>query len=383
MDRIYIDATDTANTLHHTGIQRVVRSLVLFGAVRGEEWIPVVWGGSSFRAPTRSERSRLFEVFSKGLHRRKGLSRFLDRWEKKWEVDFLGESDRSLLLIPEIPNGERLAYLDDLAATGRRQIKMAAVCHDLLSWSSPQWTAPSRSVGFVEYLKFLGLVERVICPSRFTADEWHRFQSEAGIVGAGPEVMPWPIYGEPWQEQSVTTPPMILCVGTLEARKNHARLLDAAEILWAEGLSFRLEIVGRKRAKNENEISDRVRSLQENGLAIAWRGQGSDQELEQLYSESLFTAFPSLAEGYGLPVAESLIRGKPCVCAGSGAVGEVAAGGGCLTVDVSSSEDLAAGIRSLLNNEELLADLQKQAAERTWPTWTSWMDRIAGKAEAS
>ncbi|MBC2600449.1 glycosyltransferase family 4 protein [Puniceicoccus vermicola] len=379
MDKIYIDATATANTLHHTGIQRVVRSLILYGAVRMEEWIPVIWSGEGFRAPTRGERRRLIDVFSRGLHRKRGISRFLDRWEKKWEIDFLHEPEGTLLLIPEIPSGDRLRFLDDLAATGARQMEMAAVCHDLLSWSSPQWTPDSRREGFTDYLRFLGLVERVICPSQATASEWQRFQREEGVAGAEPEVLPWPPGGGRSHPARQERPLEILCVGTLEARKNHAALLEAAELLWTEGVEFSLTLVGRRRAKNENEIPDRIAELRSKGRSVDWLGQVSDAELEELYAKAAFTVFPSLAEGYGLPVAESLVRGRPCVCSGEGAVGEIAAGGGCRTVRVEDPGQLSAGIRDLLTEPELRERLAREGLARSWPTWDEWMSQLAAE----
>ncbi len=377
MDRIYIDVTATANTLHHTGIQRIVRSLVIFGAIRTEAWIPVIWSASGFRAPKRNERMRLTEIFSKGPHRRRGISRLFDRWEKEWKVDFLTETEDAMLLLPEIPAGERLEFLDDLAATGARRISMVAICHDLLSWSRPQWTPSSRREGFIDYLRFLGLVERVVCPSRATAEEWRRFQKEHGFVGAEPEVLPWPVSGKSAsRSESETDPPLVLSVGTLEKRKNHAGLLDAAEILWAEGLAFELILVGRLRAKDETEIPDRISEMRRAGRTVSWLGPVDDATLEDLYHRAAFTVFPSFAEGYGLPVAESLSRGCPCVCSSEGAVGEIAREGGCQLVDVTNVGSLADGMRKLILDRELRKGLSARAADRTWPTWEEWMDQL-------
>ena len=377
MDRIYFDATSTANTLHHTGIQRIVRSLVLFGAVRGEEWIPLVWSGSAYRAPTKFERQRLTDVFAKGLHRQPALSRFLERWEKKWVVDLFSETESTLFLIPEIPSPDRLEFLDDLAATGARQMPMAAVCHDLLSWSSPQWTPDSRREGFVEYLRFLALIERVICPSHTTANEWRRFQREEGVFGPEPEVLPWPVSGKATERrEDAAANPVILCVGTLEPRKNHRRLLDAAEILWQKGVQFELILAGRLRARNEREIPERIETLAGNGHPVEWVGEVDEDTLENLYARSLFTVFPSEAEGYGLPVAESLVRGRPCLCSGAGAMGEIAEGGGCLTAAVDDPAALAAAMERLLTDESLRAALAGEAESRTWPSWTDWMDSL-------
>lgn len=379
MDRIYIDATSTANTLHHTGIQRIVRSLVLYGAVRIEEWVPLVWDGHGYRAPTRFERRRLTDVFASGLHRKRALSRFLERFEKRWEVDFSQEGENALFLLPEIPSGSRLAFLDDLAATGARQMTMAAVCHDLFSWSHPEWTADSRREGFVEYLRFLALIERVICPSQSTASEWRRFQREEGVVGPDPEVLPWPVGGEvAEQTDDPGEMPMILCVGTLEARKNHGRLLQAAGEIWKKGLRFELVLAGRLRARGEREIPEKVAALAARGLPVRWEGEVDESRLEELYGRCWFTVFPSEGEGFGLPVAESLARGRPCICSGEGAMGEIADGGGCLTTDVSDPGAIARSLESLLTGHSRRKALALEAAGRVWPSWDDWMDKLAG-----
>ncbi|MEM0964840.1 MAG: glycosyltransferase family 1 protein [Verrucomicrobiota bacterium] len=377
MDKVFIDATATAETLHHTGIQRVVRSIVVMGALRAEQWSPVVFRDGEFRTPTSGQRQRLYAIFEKGWHRFPWLSAVLDKRERPLAFDPLAEGEDSLFLIPEIPSGERLDYLDDLAATGERQMPMVGVCHDLLSWSHPEWTARSRKVGFVQYLRFLALLERVICPSVATATEWRRFQNETGINGADPEIVAWPIEKTKASIQSGVSPlPKILSVGTLEKRKNHAVLLDAAEQLWRSNCFFELVLVGRKRAKDENEVPDRIAGLRETGFPIRWFPRISDEELERLYEESAFTVFPSLGEGFGLPVMESLVRGRPCICSGEGAVGEIAEGGGCLTVDVSESEAVAEAIRLLTTDGVRLAELSREAGEREWPNWNSWMDRL-------
>lgn len=376
-NRVYIDCTATANTLHHTGIQRVTRTLIVFGAVRNEDWVPIVWDSGCYRLPNRFERSRLTSVFSPGIHRWRKLTNFLGGIFPRKEENLLESGSDTVFLLTEIPSGERLQFLDELASTGSRQMVMVGICHDLLSWSHPEWTASSRKEGFEDYLRLLGLMERIICPSQATAIEWDRFQRVAGIVGPKAEVMPWPVSGElKTTSASKDFVPMILSVGTFEARKNHDRLLDAAEMLWKSGHLFELQLVGRQRARGENEIPDRIAELRRQGRQVEWTPRATDEKLEALYQRSAFTVFPSLAEGYGLPVAEALIRGKPCICSGEGAMGEIAAGGGCLVVRVEDSQDIAKGVEELLTNPKMLKNLSREADSREWPSWSDWMDAL-------
>ena len=66
---------------------------------------------------------------------------------------------------------------------------------------------------------------------------------------------------------------------------------------------------------------------------------------------------------------ESLAHGKPCVCAGRGALGETARGGGCLTVDDPGPEELAAALRRLLTDSAALAGLAAAARARPIRRW--------------
>ena len=73
--------------------------------------------------------------------------------------------------------------------------------------------------------------------------------------------------------------------------------------------------------------------------------------------------FKNVPEGFGLPIMESLWHGKPCLCAGFGAMGEIAEGGGCLTVDVRFSAEIFDGIRRLVFDRELRRRLARVLAE--------------------
>ncbi|AEX50537.1 TPA: glycosyltransferase family 4 protein [Klebsiella quasipneumoniae] len=117
----------------------------------------------------------------------------------------------------------------------------------------------------------------------------------------------------------------ILCVGTLEIRKNQVALLHAYRILDKRypGLLPKLVLVGRK-GWIDSEIDFQVendRAL--NGLVDVIT-DASDNELSWLYSNCLFTLFPALYEGWGLPVSESLWHGKPCISSNTSSMVEIA-----------------------------------------------------------
>jgi glycosyltransferase involved in cell wall biosynthesis len=94
------------------------------------------------------------------------------------------------------------------------------------------------------------------------------------------------------------------------------------------------------------------------------------------YDDCRFTVYPSLMEGYGLPIMESLLHGKPCICGGNGALGEVSRGGGCLIVDQTSAESLAGGIEQLLQDRQLYARLCDEARARRFRSWADYIDKF-------
>ena len=82
--------------------------------------------------------------------------------------------------------------------------------------------------------------------------------------------------------------------------------------------------------------------------------------------------YPTLAEGFGLPVAESLSRGKACACRMEGALGEIAQGGGCKSLGSGTSGEIAAAIGDLLQSPAERLSLEKAAGSRRFKTWPEY-----------
>ena len=174
--------------------------------------------------------------------------------------------------------------------------------------------------------------------------------------------------------------PRILSVGTIEGRKNHLALLEACEVLWAEGLAFELQLLGLPRADTAGPALAKITALRQAGRPVLFQGATDDDELHAAYRQCAFTVYPSLIEGFGLPVLESLQHGKPCVCSATGALGESARGGGCVALPAVDATSLAGAIRRLLQNPPELAALAARARARTFKSWagyarelTDWM----------
>jgi len=169
----------------------------------------------------------------------------------------------------------------------------------------------------------------------------------------------------------------ILYVARLEPHKNHLRLLDACEQLWNEGLSFELHLIGCLAYPGAaRQILGRVKSLQAARRAIQWQAHVSEADLHSAYQKCSFTTFPSLLEGFGLPIIESLWYGRPVICGKNGALGEVADGGGCEPIETESVESIAEGLRLLLTDEVRYQHLCDEIAQRPFRTWKDYWNDV-------
>jgi glycosyltransferase involved in cell wall biosynthesis len=178
--------------------------------------------------------------------------------------------------------------------------------------------------------------------------------------------------------------PVILSVGSIEGRKNHLALFDACERLWERGLRFELRLIGLNHPQTGRTAMERLRALQAAGRPLFYEGPASEAGLQDAYRTCLFTVYPSLMEGFGLPVLESLSHGKPCICSAHSALGESARGGGCLALESVDASTLADAMVSLLSDPDRLEGLTSDARDRKFKTWStyagelvSWMGTLA------
>ena len=146
--------------------------------------------------------------------------------------------------------------------------------------------------------------------------------------------------------------PCFLFVGTLEPRKNVPALVTAWRELRTRGHNVELVIAGRSRA-------DAPSITPEPGLRLA--GEVTDEDLGRLYAAATALVYPSLYEGFGLPVIEAMQCGTPVITSRDPALMEVS-GGAAMHV---SSEGLADAMESLLHNSELRVQLREAGMRRS------------------
>ena len=155
----------------------------------------------------------------------------------------------------------------------------------------------------------------------------------------------------------------VLAVGTLEPRKNLARLIEATARLGIE-----LRVAGARGWGGVEVAGAHVRSI----------GRPSDDQLAAQLRGALCLAYPSLWEGFGIPVLEAMLCGTPVVTSRDSAMAEVA-GGAAELVDPRDVDSIAAGIeRALARRDELrTAGLARSSAF----SWRATADAVAASYE--
>ena len=385
---LLLDLSHTSHTSARTGIQRVARSL---SRELGESARAITYDPHQrrWRALDPWERDTLAaDAFSRKRSatwplpaRLRGYARRLfSRTHSSLHASAL--APHSGLLVSELFTPQVAGMLPALfaATTGPR----AAVFHDAIALKFPELT-PSKTVArFPGYLRELLLFDGIAANSEDSRTTLITYWDWLGVPAAARPVVvtiPLGIDSPSAAETKRSVPPsalpIVLCVGSLEARKNHLELLEACETLWSTGARFELHLIGLAHPQTGRAALARIHSLQAAGRPLRYSGPVNDATLSEAYAACAFTVYPSLIEGFGLPILESLARGKPCICAARGALGEAARGGGCITLDCVDATALAATLVRLMADPAELTALATAARGRTFRTWGDYARELA------
>ena len=254
-------------------------------------------------------------------------------------------------------------------------VRTAAIFHDAIPLKFPHITWPQSVSRHPGYMKMLASFDHVWAVSEASRAELMGFWRWQKLEKVPPvSVLP---LGSDFAKaarvvsrtEGLPTVPRLLCVGILEPRKNQMLLLDVSEELWTEGLRFELHLVGRINPHFGPPILARIRELQKKISALHYHDAAGDDEVARIYATTRATVFPTLAEGCGLPLLESLWQGVPCVCSDLPALRENADGGGCLTVAVNDRGAWKEALRRILTDDALQTKLAREAGSRPLPTW--------------
>lgn len=260
-------------------------------------------------------------------------------------------------------------------------LKTAFLFHDLIPLRVPDY--PRLRTLHERYVRQLAHADLILPVSIDAGSDLSSYLEETLHPGAssGPSIVPHPLPHEFLGHPRETTydaptagPITLMCVSHIEPRKNQIKLLEAFSAFCDEHptAEARLSLVG----VINDDLRDQVMAIVSRNPRIELAGHVSDAELIDRYRRCHFTVFPSIAEGYGLPIAESLWLGRPCLCADFGPMAEIAAGGGCLAVDTRSTLALKSGLERLILDASLRRELAASAIQRPMRTWRDYAEGL-------
>ena len=381
---IFLDVTGACKSPRSTGIQRITRRI--FRELNGRTSVtPISWNsvGNRYQFLGRRERA-LLEQPSRFLTRARARPEFRGEYfpaelhrhifrKSIWLEKQLRDGD--VFFLPDIFRDGRLKKMPILIS--RADVHSVAIFHDAAVLQLSMLNSRAKAK-FENYILALANFDLVICVSEASCENLRHLWFELSANPTETVVETWPI--EPVVQSrnrvSKDAQPLVLCVGSFERRKNHVTLLRAANAVWESGLEFELELIGRSTGAFGRKVTAQLRKLRRSARPVRWLKQVNDDVLQRAYQTCHFTVYPSLMEGFGLPIAESLVHGKPCICGGNGALGEVARGGGCLIVDQTKSENLAEAIKTLLADRDLYSRLCNEALARKFRSWPDYIDKL-------
>jgi glycosyltransferase involved in cell wall biosynthesis len=383
---IFLDVTNSARDPGNPGIVRVARRL---GQVlqRLARVYFVVWdqGRMAFVFPTDEEGEILSSNNGPVLDADHPRSK--NDGKRRLEIDSVLERHPNItpwMLAVEIRIAAEQALIYSYLRSLPRPMRTAAIFYDAIPVLRPDLCSANIAGPHAGYMRALAQFDQIFSISEFSHSCLVRFWLEQGVAPAAARALVIP--GEFGSGVRAAAPKTfdgkrvnILCVSTIEARKNHRTLIEAFVRVKSRrpDIAFSLTLVGnRYHGGGGEELAQWVDEQARLHPEIRWLGIVDDDELGRLYERASFTVYPSIIEGFGLPIMESLWHARPCICHNQGAMSELIDAGGGVAVDVRDPSLLADAIERLATDARLYGELSRQAAQRTIKTWNDYAKEL-------
>jgi glycosyltransferase involved in cell wall biosynthesis len=286
-------------------------------------------------------------------------------------------------------------YLWNLAQERlRRGIVICHFIHDLIPILTPEHVGDEVPERFGRWLKHLSAnTDYFLTNSQATKRDLDAWLDENN-VGVPTAVLPLahqfadssrhaPLEDAPGDEpvrarvRNAARLPFVLCVGTIESRKNIWTLANVWKRIHAQlgGATPRLIFAGKQGGGLNEDFEDFLKGTGSLYGFIRVVERPNDAELAFLYRKCLFSVFPSYKEGWGLPVGESLWLGRPVVCSNTSSMPEV---GGALAdyIDPTSWESIERALLRMITDADYRERRTAEIAEAPLRTWSDVADAL-------
>lgn len=362
----YYFVDNTVRTNLNTGVQRVVRRLAAALVDNGED--------IAFVRLDKLDKLRLINRREKSI---------LEKWngpnidDIKHDGSLVTPSNNNWLIVPEITSkslgGSSTANLISFAK--KLGLKIVYIFYDAIPLRLIQYSNMAKD--HIDYMTGMSEADLVIPISNHASIDLEAFFNNTKTIKKRPEVKYIELPGETHKFKRTQVlsfksyEKIILCVSSVQFRKNQLKLIDSFKdflLMSPQNNLWKLIFIGC----NVNTLKDKIHGNEN----ISVMENITDDELDTMYKRAAFSIYPSIDEGFGLPILESLWYGKPCICANFGVMSEVAKKGGCLTIDTKDGLQISNAISLLTSDDLLFERLKLSAIEIEIETWKGYADKV-------
>lgn len=378
---LYLDVTATCKHDRQTGIERVVRALILAfmqSPPEGYRVEPVYLSQEDGRWGYR-----LASHYTLNL---------LGCPSAGWQDDFVAPKNGDFILVMDLAGDTFIsAQQNGLFDHYRQQgVLVHALVYDLLPVTLPEVFPPGADRTHEKWLAAISTLDGALCISNSVQKELALWKAQANSDGSvrrpfalnyfhlGADMQQSaPSMGLPENAQTLLQRfrehPSFLMVGTIEPRKNHLQVIEAFDQLWRQGMKVNLVIVGREgwvgldpaQRRNIPRVIELLRHHPARQQNLFWLDDISDEFLEQVYGASTCLIAASLGEGFGLPLIEAA-RHKLAVLARDLPVFREVAGDSACYFTAKDATGLALAVQGWLSREPDRKARSKMLEPQTW-----------------
>lgn len=372
---LFLDVSVVADNDIHTGIQRVVRSVLQALLLRPDipyRVVPVRFTNDGEYLAAYAYAQKLMDISLGGVQD-EIIDVYRDDLFVVLDLDFRYNTLRRQVFETFQNRGARIWH----------------VVYDLLPVKLPQYFPSGAPANFSDWLSLVGSFDGAICISKAVADDLKGWLKEHSTDNGKLPDVGWFHLGADIENSRPTTGllpdadsqlaqlgqrPTFLMVGTIEPRKGYAQTLDAFEMLWAEGIEANLAIVG-KEGWDVDPLVRRLREHSERGARLFWFDNISDEYLERIYQASTCLIAASEGEGFGLPLIEAAQHKLPILARDLAVFQEVADDHAVYFTGLEAA-DLADAVRDWLTAWQ--SDQAVASDRMPWLTWEESAAQLLG-----
>jgi len=322
------------------------------------------------------------------------IARIVEKVSKKFKIRFLMGASKILIkarystkvkyyaktndvFVITMGDWQSRSYINTIKKLRQKNVKLIQFCYDMLPIVTPQYSGHATKTMTKYNLAIFPIVDKILSISEHTKRDvvqWLEAQNlhvpaiDVFRLGDDFDVIKQKTLSKRLDDKlALQKKKYILCVGTIEARKNHALLYYVYKLAKARKIELpQLIVVGRIGWQGDGAF-DLMTKDPEVNQSIKVVKNATDQELAWLYENAMFSVYPSFYEGWGLPIAESIAHGITCLTSNSSSMPEIA-GDLIDYFNPVSPEDCLEKILKLVDTEYMKSSLTriKSFKKTTW-----------------